>query len=85
MAFRLNGTVVSIPLIISVGVAVFCSTSLSQAVSGDLAGSVYDGSGAVAPKVLLIAINTATNMKSSAVTNGSGQYRLSISHPAPTM
>jgi hypothetical protein len=55
----------------------FCSTLFSQAISGDLVGSVYDASGGAVPKAVLTATNTATDTKSSAVTNASGQYRFS--------
>lgn len=40
-------------------------------------GSVYDASGGAVPKAVLTATNTATDTKSSAVTNASGQYRFS--------
>jgi len=78
MGFRLNRTrAVPSPLVISVLTALFCSTLFSQAVSGDLVGSVYDASGGAVPKAVLTAANTATDVKSSATTNASGQYRFS--------
>jgi hypothetical protein len=48
-----------------------------QAISGDLVGTVVDKSGALIPNATVEAINQATNVKSSTVANGSGEYRFS--------
>ncbi|HLK68054.1 MAG TPA: carboxypeptidase regulatory-like domain-containing protein [Bryobacteraceae bacterium] len=48
----------------------------AQAISGDLVGAVTDASGAAIPNVTVTAVNTATNVKSTGVTNGLGEYRI---------
>src|SRR6202000_112013 len=40
--------------------AAFCAVSLAQTTSGDLVGTVYDGSGATVPNATVIAANAAT-------------------------
>ncbi len=62
---------------ISAGAAIFCSALFSQAVSGDLAGSIYDESGASVPRAILTAANTSTDVKFAATANARGQYRFS--------
>src|SRR3981081_1846216 len=49
----------------------------SQAISGDLVGTIQDSSGAAIPNATVTAINPATNTKATATTNASGGYRLS--------
>jgi hypothetical protein len=51
--------------------------TFGQAISGDLVGTVVDKSGALIPNATVEAINTATNVKSKTVANGSGEYRFS--------
>src|SRR5579883_3506902 len=48
----------------------------SQAISGDLVGTVQDASGAALPNVTVTATNTATNVKFTGVTNSNGDYRI---------
>ena len=48
-----------------------------QAISGDLTGSVLDPTGAGIPNAKVDAVNTATGVTSSTVTNTAGEYRLS--------
>jgi hypothetical protein len=48
----------------------------AQAISGDLVGSVVDPSGAALPNVTVTAVNSATNVKHTGVTNSSGDYRI---------
>ena len=48
----------------------------AQAISGDLVGSVVDASGAAIPNVTVTATNTATNVRSTGVSNSLGDYRI---------
>jgi hypothetical protein len=59
-------------------VLAFASTSLlaqSQASSGEIAGTVKDGSGAVIPNVKIEVINANTGFKQMTTTNGDGMFR----------
>jgi hypothetical protein len=47
----------------------------AQAVSGDLAGSVLDSSGAGIPSAKVVATNDQTGVSTTSVSNGSGEYR----------
>ena len=58
-------------------VAPLTETAVAQAISGDLIGTVTDGTDAVIPNASLIATNLSTNVKAVGHTNTSGQYRLS--------
>lgn len=49
--------------------------SFSQAISGDLVGTVTDATGAVVPNATVTATNVATGVKTSGTTNASGDYR----------
>ena len=49
----------------------------AQAISGDVIGTVTDGSGAVVPGVAITATNRSTNAKYQAITNSAGAYRIS--------
>jgi Carboxypeptidase regulatory-like domain len=49
----------------------------AQAISGDVIGTVTDGSGAVVPGVKITATNVLTAVKYKAVTNSAGDYRMS--------
>ncbi len=53
----------------------------AQAISGDLVGTVVDPSGAGVPNVSVTATNTATNARSTATSNGQGEYRISNLEP----
>jgi hypothetical protein len=44
--------------------------------SGEIAGTVTDSSGAILPKVTVNVIETQTGLKRTAVTNGTGQFRV---------
>jgi hypothetical protein len=44
--------------------------------SGEISGTVTDSSGAILPKVTINVIETQTGMKRTAVTNGTGQFRV---------
>ena len=64
--------------------AIVCLTFLlvtvgasGQVNGGDLVGTVSDSSGAMVPNVTVTATNQATNVKSTATTNTSGEYRFS--------
>ncbi|HUA63809.1 MAG TPA: TonB-dependent receptor [Verrucomicrobiae bacterium] len=60
-------------------VALLCLTpsAFAQAISGDLVGTILDATGAAIPGVTVTAMNTATNVKFTAPTNASGDYRIS--------
>ena len=51
--------------------------SYSQAISGDLVGTVIDSSGAVVPNASLMAENTATGFKANETTNAAGEFHFS--------
>lgn len=51
------------------------SLGFSQAISGDLVGTVTDATGAVVPNAAVTATNLATSVKSASRTNGNGEYR----------
>jgi hypothetical protein len=52
------------------------STSFAQTVAGTITGVVTDPSGAVVAGATVTAMNTATGVKTNAVTNGSGIYTI---------
>jgi hypothetical protein len=49
----------------------------AQATSGDLTGTVLDASGAAIPNAVVVALDDATGVKSTAETNAEGVYRFS--------
>ena len=52
-------------------------------ISGDIAGTVMDPSGAVVPAADVKATNTATGVIKEAKTGGAGDYRISLLQPGP--
>jgi hypothetical protein len=48
----------------------------AQTITGSVSGTVTDVSGAVVPGAKVVAKNTATNVETTDVTNGSGQYTI---------
>jgi hypothetical protein len=50
--------------------------------SGEIAGTVTDASGAILPKVTVNVIETQTGLKRTAMTNGTGQFRVVGLSPA---
>lgn len=54
----------------------FATFGFAQAISGDLVGTVKDASGAVVPNTTVEATNVATGVKTTTVSNGSGEYHL---------
>jgi hypothetical protein len=48
----------------------------AQTITGSVSGTVTDVSGAVVPGAKVVAKNTATNVETTEVTNGSGQYTI---------
>jgi hypothetical protein len=48
----------------------------AQAISGDVTGTVLDSSGAAIPGATVTAVNDATGVKTTALTNDNGVYRL---------
>jgi carboxypeptidase family protein len=59
------------------GIVPFTAPLRAQAISGDLVGTVIDPTAAAVPNVSVTATNTATEGKSSVLTNSAGQYRIS--------
>ncbi len=57
-------------------IAAFSIQSLAQSISGELAGTIYDQSGAVVPGASVAATNTATGVSVSTTSTTSGQYRI---------
>src|SRR5579862_7320419 len=64
-------------IVVFAGIAPFEARLRAQAISGDLVGRVTDASGAIIPNVSVTATNTATAVKTSALTNARGEYRIS--------
>ena len=56
--------------------AYFPSNLHAQAISGDLVGIVTDATGAAIPNVSVTATNDATGIKTTAVTDPGGAYRM---------
>src|ERR1035437_1942838 len=79
-SYKLMTTMIrTVPLcLLAVIVALFglAPTAHGQAISGDLVGTVLDASGAALPSVTVSATNAATNVKSTGITNASGEYRI---------
>ena len=48
----------------------------AQTITGSVSGTVTDVSGAVVPGAKVVAKNTATNVETTEVTNGNGQYTI---------
>ncbi len=53
----------------------FSATAHAQAISGDLTGTISDASAAAIPGASVVAVNDATGVKTTAVTDSSGVYR----------
>jgi Carboxypeptidase regulatory-like domain/TonB-dependent Receptor Plug Domain len=65
-----------------VAIAAFCTQSFAQSlISGDIAGSVTDPSGAVMPNVSINLKSLDTGATQTAATNQSGAYRFSLLKP----
>ena len=66
-----------VKLISYLAASVFLITSLgfSQAISGDLVGTVTDATGAVVPNASVTATNLATSVKTTGKSNANGEYR----------
>jgi hypothetical protein len=54
-----------------------CLVSFAQTVSGDLAGTVFDASGATIPNATIVARNDATGVETATKSTGTGEYRIS--------
>jgi hypothetical protein len=52
-----------------------CLSSFGQSVTGDLAGTVFDASGAGIPNASVVVKNEATNVETTAKSASSGEYR----------
>ena len=77
------------PTMKSIGGVLLClllAASMAQAQgvgsSGEITGTVTDASGAVLPKVTVNVIETQTGLKRTALTNGTGQFRVVGLSPA---
>ena len=64
-------------LLVGVFLSLLSVFGFGQVISGDLVGTVVDSSGAVVPNAMVTATNQATNVKSTSMTNASGEYRFS--------
>ncbi len=53
-----------------------CLVSFAQTVSGDLAGTVFDASGATIPNATIVAKNDATGVETNTKSSGTGEYRI---------
>ncbi|HEY7387752.1 MAG TPA: carboxypeptidase regulatory-like domain-containing protein, partial [Bryobacteraceae bacterium] len=54
----------------------FSGNLSAQAISGDLVGTITDSSGSAVSNATVTATNSGTNIKTTAVTNASGEYRI---------
>jgi hypothetical protein len=68
-----------IQISLSLALCVLCGASVAygQAVRGSLVGTVTDASGAAAIGATVVAIESRTNISSTATTNGDGNYAFS--------
>jgi hypothetical protein len=48
----------------------------AQTVTGDLVGTVLDPAGAAVPNIMVAATNAATGIRTTSISNGSGEYRI---------
>src|ERR1039457_17551 len=53
-----------------------CLGCLAQSVSGDLAGTIYDASGAAVPNATVVAKNDGTGVESTTKSTATGEYHL---------
>src|ERR1019366_1972022 len=53
-----------------------CVCGFAQAVSGDLAGTIYDASGAAVPNATVAAKNDATGVETTTKSSATGEYHL---------
>jgi hypothetical protein len=51
--------------------------AFAQSISGDLAGTIFDASGATIPNATVVAKNDATNVETTTKSTATGEYRLS--------
>lgn len=70
-------------LTLAVMVALFSPALHGQSTNAELSGLITDPSGAVIPNATIKAVNTATNLPYTAVSNGSGTYVLTELLPGP--
>jgi hypothetical protein len=66
----------SFALLVTV-LALACSPILSQSISGNLTGTVYDATGATVQNATVIARNDATGLENTGTTGATGEYRIS--------
>ena len=60
---------------------VFVPAAWAQRVTGSIAGTVTDPTGALVPNAKVVARNAATNLERTATTNNDGFYRLDLLPP----
>src|SRR3954464_9240945 len=51
-------------------------SAVAQSTSGNIVGTVYDGTGATVPNASVVARNIATGVEASTISTSSGQYRI---------
>src|ERR1035438_4234469 len=56
--------------------ATFMAHAQGVGTSGEITGTVTDSSGSVVPNAVVNVVNTQTGLKRTAMTNGSGQFRV---------
>src|SRR5947209_5238284 len=79
--FRLNNAALALSLIATAGFAGLTSAPVAIAqsqISGDIAGTVTDPSGAVVPNAQITVTNTQTGVTKTATSNGNGAYRVAL-------
>ena len=54
-----------------------CLGSFAQSVSGDLAGTIFDASGATIPNATIVGKNDATGVETTTKSTATGEYHLS--------
>jgi len=76
MPFRIRPSITLLSIALA-ALLVAPNSLRAQAISGDLTGTILDQSGAAVPNAKVNAVNTATNVTQSTLTNANGEYRIS--------
>ncbi len=64
------------PGLLCIAAAISAGAVMAQSTSGNIAGTVYDASGATVPGASVKAVNTGTGVTTATVSTSAGQYRM---------
>src|SRR5258708_6544543 len=70
-------------VVLSLATALYTLTLHAQVTTADVVGTVTDSTGAVIPGARVSIVNLATQVTSTAITNGGGDYTFSLLIPGP--